>query len=87
MDGDGEFDPTKPEDQGATGGSDENPQDYNLPGGPTDSPDERRRWWQKGGARPKYQKLPQDDKDIPMSEFPKENNGIPEQTDAADLFP
>ena len=30
MDGDGEFDPTKPEDQGATGGGDENPQEYKF---------------------------------------------------------
>ena len=35
----------------------------------------------KEGAKPKkpfaYQKLPQDDKNIPMSEFPKEKNGLP----------
>ena len=74
-----DIDPTKPEDQGAAGGAtgdgDENPQDYNLPGGPT----ERR--WERGGARPKnpyaYQKLPEDDKDIHMSEFPKEKSGLP----------
>ena len=81
-----EYDPTKDDTGaagGACGGGDENPQDYNLPGGPTDSPDEqRRRWWQKG-ARPKdpraYQRLPQDDKDIPMSEIPKEKSGLPKQ--------
>ena len=35
-----DIDPTKPEDQGAargaTEGGDENPRDYNLPGGPTE---------------------------------------------------
>ena len=90
MDGEGGYDPT--DDMGAaggaTGGGDENPQGYNVPGGPTDSPYERRRWWQKEGARTKdtwaYQKLPQDDKGIPMSEFPKEKNGLPKQKGTAE---
>ena len=86
-----EYDPTKDDmgaDGGARGGDDENPQDYNLPGGPTDSPDERRRWWEKGGARPKdpyaYQKLPHDDKDIPLSEFPQDKSGLPKQKGRAE---
>ena len=75
---------------GASGGGDENPQDYQLPGGPggPDAPAEPAKrkslWdeiWKKRGAKPKdpyaYQKLPQDDKDIPMSEFPKEKSGLP----------
>ena len=78
-----EYDPTndKGAGRGATGGGDGNPQDYNLPGGPTDSPEEqRRRWWQKG-ARPKdpygYKPLPHDDEGTPMSTFPKEKSGLP----------
>ena len=35
-----DIDPTKPEEQGAAGGGDENPQDYNVPGEPTEAPDE-----------------------------------------------
>ena len=79
-----EYDPTK-DDTGAagsaSGGGDNDTQDYNLLGGPTDSPDEeRRRWWQKG-ARPKdqyrYKPLPHDDEDIPMSKRPDEKNGLP----------
>ena len=39
-----EYDPTK-DDMGAAGGprggGDENPQDYNLPGAPTEAPDEQ----------------------------------------------
>ena len=65
---------------GARGGGDENLQDYNVPGGPTEAPDERRRWW-KEGARPKdpyrYDRVPQDDKDTLMSTFPKEKSGLP----------
>ena len=45
---------------GATGGGDENPQDYNLPGGPSypDDPAAKQKsfWkdiWEKRGARPK----------------------------------
>ena len=85
------YDPTRDDEGaagGARGGGDDDTQDYNLPGGPTDSPDEqRRRWWQKG-ARPKdpraYQRLPHDDKDIPMSEFPKEKSGLPKQRGSAE---
>ena len=79
-----EYDPTKDDTGaagGASGGGDNGTQDYNLPGGPTDSPDEeRRRWWQKG-ARPKdqyrYKPLPHDDEGIPMSKLPDEKNGLP----------
>ena len=79
-----EYDPTK-DDTGAAGGSrgggDENPQDYDLPGGPTDSPDEERRRWFQKGARPKdlyaYKPRPHDDEGIPMSTFPKEKSGLP----------
>ena len=39
MDGDGEYDPTKPEDEGAAGGGDENPQDYKFPDLPSDPAD------------------------------------------------
>ena len=61
IDGDGEFDPTKPKDQGAaggaTGGGDENPQEYKF--SDVHVPSERR--WEKEGAKPKkpyaYQKL------------------------------
>ena len=60
-----DIDPTKPEEQGAAGGGDENPQDYSVPGEPTETPDEQRRWWEREGARPKdpyrYEKLPQHD--------------------------
>ena len=86
-----EYDPTKPEDQGAaggaTGGGDENPQDYRFPDVPGDSDDpaaKQKRFWDqilaKRGAKPKdpYQKLPQDDKDIPMSKRPDEKNGLPD---------
>ena len=79
-----EYDPTK-DDMGATGGArgggDDNPQDYNVPGEPTETPDERRRWWGKKGVRPKYQKDPQD---IPLSEFPKEKSGLPKQKGSAE---
>ena len=73
---------------GASGGGDDDTQDYNLPGGPTDFPDEQRRKWYKRGARPKdtygYNPLPRDDKDIPMSEFPKEKSGLPNQRGSAE---
>ena len=74
---------------GATRGGDENPQDSNFPGRPTDSPEEQRRDWQKEGARPKnpweYQPIPHDDKDdIPMSEFPEEKSGLPKQKGSAE---
>ena len=47
-----EYDPTRDDmgaaEGGATGGADDDTQDFNLPGRPTDSPEEqRRRWWQK----------------------------------------
>ena len=50
-----DYDPTK-DDTGAAGGArggDDDTQDYNLPGGPTDSPEEQRRKWYQRGARPK----------------------------------
>ena len=85
-----DYDPTKDDTGaagGARGGGDDDAQDYNLPGGPTDSPEEQRRRW-PGGARRKnpyaYQKLPHDDKDIPMSEFPKEKNRLPKQKGTAE---
>ena len=84
------YDPTKDDTGaagGAPGGGDDDTQDWSLPGGPTYSRDERRSWWQKG-ARPKdpyaYQKLPHDDKDIPMSEFLKEKSGLPNQRGSAE---
>ena len=63
------------------GGGDDDTQDWSLPGGSTDSPEEQKRsWWQKG-ARPKtkglYEQLPHDDEDTPMSRFPKEKSGLP----------
>ena len=63
---------------GARGGGDDNAQDLNLPGGPTEAPDERRRRW-PGGARPKgsYQRIPQHGPDIPMTTLPKEQSGLP----------
>ena len=72
-----EFDPTKTDDRGTTGGAsgggDEDPRNWALPDTPTDTSDKRRSFW-PGGARPKdpyaYQKLP-------MSEFPKEKSGLP----------
>ena len=78
-----DIDPTK-DDTGAAGGAreggDDDAQDWNLPGGPTEAPDERRRRW-PGGARPKtkgpYEQLPQHEKDIPMTRFPKEQIGLP----------
>ena len=86
MDGDGEFDPTKDQGAagGATGGGDENPQDYKFPDVPSDpdDPAAKRKWWERQGAKPKdpyaYKKLPQDDKDIPMSKLPDEKNGLPD---------
>ena len=91
MDGEGEYDPNSKDmgaAEGAKGGGDENPKDYQLPGAPdapADSAAKRKRFWQDiweiGGAKPKdpyaYQKL--SDKDIPMPEFPKEKNGLPPQ--------
>ena len=78
-----EYDPTKDDTGaagGARGGGDDDTQDWSLPGGPTEAPDERRRRW-PGGARSKikgpYEQLPQHDKDIPMSTFPKEKSGLP----------
>ena len=63
---------------GARGGGDDDTQDWSLPGGPTEAPDERRRRW-PGGARPKYpyERVPQHDKDTPMSTFPTEKKEIP----------
>ena len=85
-----DYDPTK-DDTGAAGGArggDDDTQDYNLPGGPTDSPEEQRRKWYQRGARPKdqyrYKPLPHDDEDIPMSKLPDEKNGLlstPKNTD------
>ena len=48
-----EYDPTRDDEGaagGARGGGDDDAQDWSLPGGPTDSPDERRRRL-PGGAR------------------------------------
>ena len=78
------LDPTK-DDTGAAGGAsgsgDDDTQDWSFPGVPTDPPDEQRRRRWPGGARPKtkgpYDQLPQDDKDTPMSTFPKEQSGLP----------
>ena len=66
---------------GARGGGDDDAQDLNLPGEPTEAPDKRRSRW-PGGARPKtkgsYEPLPQHDKDIPMTTYPpKEQSGLP----------
>ena len=79
-----EYDPKKDDmgaGEGARGGGDENPQDYNLPDKPKGAPDERRRLWKKEGARPKYpyERVPQHDKDdIPMStKLPDEKKGLP----------
>ena len=83
------LDPTKNEDKGATGGArgggDENPKDYQFPGGPSDpaDPAAERKEWERKGAKSKnpyaYQKLIQHDKDaIPMKELPKEKNGLPD---------
>ena len=67
---------------GAAGGGDDDTQDYNFPGGPTDSPEEQKKKWYQRGARPKdprrYQRVPHDDEgDIPMSKLPDEKNGLP----------
>ena len=78
-----DIDPTRDDtgaaEGGAAGGGDDDTQDYNLPGGQTDSPEEQRRKWYQRGARPKdpyaYQRLPHDDKGTPMSTLP------PERTD------
>ena len=81
-----EYDPTKDDTGaagGASGGGDDDAQDWNLLGGPTDSPEEQRRRWYQRGAMPKdpyrYERLPHDDEDIPMSELPKEKSGLPKQ--------
>ena len=58
--------------RGASGGGDD-PQDLRFPDAPTDTSDQRRKWWERTGARPKgpgYQPIPTD---IPMSE----NKGLP----------
>ena len=73
---------------GASGGGDDDTQDSNLPGGPTDSPEEQREW-EKEGARPKnpwaYRPIPQDDREgIPMTTFPKEKSGLPKQKGSAE---
>ena len=80
-----ECDPTRDDtgaaEGGAAGGGDDDAHDYNLPGRPTDSLEEQSRKWYQRGARPKtkgpYEQLPHDDKDTPMSTFPKERNGLP----------
>ena len=72
------IDPTKPEDQGAAGGGDDDAQDWSLPGGPLNPADpasKKKSFWEqietKRGARPKgpyaYKKVPQDDKGFSMS--------------------
>ena len=74
---------------GTSGGGDENPGDYNLPGGPGDPPPppaKHKSCWdeinKQRGARPKnqyaYQNVSQHHKDyIPMSKLPDEKNGLP----------
>ena len=77
-----DIDPTRDDtgaaEGGATGGGDDDAQDFNLPGGPTDSPEEQRRKWYQRGARPKdpykYERVPRDDKE--MTEFPAEKSGL-----------
>ena len=70
---------------GASGGGDDDAQDWELPDGPAEAPDKRRRRW-PGGARPKYpyERVPQHDKDTPMSTFPKEKSGLPTQKGTAE---
>ena len=74
-----EYDPTR-DDEGAAGGGDDDTQNWSLSGGPTEAPDEQKSRW-RGGARPKdpyrYERVPQHDKDTPMSTFPKEKSGLP----------
>ena len=80
----GEIDPTKDDTGaagGARGGGDDDTQDWSLPGGPTEAPDEQRRRWPEG-ARPKtkgsYEQLPQHDPGTSMTTFsPKEQSGLP----------
>ena len=79
-----DYDPTKDDTGaagGARGGGDDDAQDLSFPGVPTDPPDEQRRRRWPGGARPKtkgsYEQLPQDDKDTPMTTFPKKQSGLP----------
>ena len=79
-----EYDPTKDDTgaaEGATGGGDDDTQDYNLPGGTTDSPEKQRRKWYQRGARPKdpygYKPLPRDDEGTPMLTLPKEKSVLP----------
>ena len=82
MAGKGEFDPTEIDDKGTTGGArgsgNDDSRDWRLPDTPTETSDQGRKWWERGGARPKnpyaYQKLPED---IPMSKLPKEKSGLP----------
>ena len=80
-----DIDPTRADEGaaegGAAGGGDDDTQDWSLPGGPTDAPDEQRRRRWPGGTRRKnpyaYKPLPRDDKDTPTSSFPKEKSGLP----------
>ena len=65
MSGEGEYDVTTTEDKttgGASGGGDDDPRDSRLPDAPTDTCDQRRRFWERTGARPKdpyaYEKVP-----------------------------
>ena len=84
-----DIDPTKDDTGaagGARGGGDDDAQDLNLPGGPTEAPDEQRKWWSRG-ARPKtkgpYTQLPQHDKGaIPLTTFSKEHSGLPSTSKA-----
>ena len=65
---------------GASRGGDDDAQDWNLPGGSTEAPDDQRRRRWPGGARPKggYTRLPQGEQDIPMTTYPsKEGSGLP----------
>ena len=61
-----EIDPTKTDDKDTTGGArrgdDDNIRDWAPLDSPTQTFDQRRKWWERGGAKPKdpyaYQKLP-----------------------------
>ena len=79
-----DIDPTKPEDQGAAGGGDDNPQDWSLPGGPPSPPprplgSKLKDFWKEitGKGKGPYQKVPQDDKGTPMATLPPEKKGLP----------
>ena len=92
-----EIDPEKPEDMGAAGGAsgggDENTEDYKLPGGssapdpPVKPPSKLRSMWDSITEKRKdpytYKKLSDKD-DIPISELPKEKSGLPRPKETAE---